>query len=103
MSENKFPGIENPTPEDYLGLALAEQQLNLVFGIRDLRTQRGLTPEQVAEAIGIDLDSLWRLEMGGTNPTMSTIRRYAKACGAHFRINVTRWDSTQSEKEDTDV
>lgn len=103
VSENKFPGIDNPTSEDYLGLELAEQQLNLIFGIRDLRVERGLTPESVAEAMDVDLDSLWRLEMGGANPTMSTIRRYAKAVGAHFQITVSRWDGTQSEKEGTDV
>lgn len=99
----QFPGIENPTPADHLALELAQQQLNLVFGIRAIRAQRGLTPQAVAEAMDVDLDALWRLEMGGSNPTMSTIRRYAKAVGAHFQVTVSPWDGTRFEKEDPDA
>jgi DNA-binding XRE family transcriptional regulator len=89
---NRFPGIENPTSRDRLGLELARQQLNLIFGMRDIRRRRGLTVEQVAVDMDTTTHRVWQIETEGGNPTMSELRRYAKAVGAIFRSEVTAWE-----------
>ncbi|MEV6333478.1 helix-turn-helix transcriptional regulator [Nocardia vinacea] len=96
MSSNMFPGIDNPTSRDRLGLELASQQLDMILGMRDIRVQKGLNVNDVAQLMGVDASQVSRFESGSTNPTMSTIRRYAKAVGAFIRITTTTWDQERA-------
>ncbi|OHU23445.1 hypothetical protein BKG77_07220 [Mycobacteroides chelonae] len=93
-----FPGLKNPTRQDRLGAELADEQLKLVFELRKVRVRRGLNVAQVAEAMGVDAAQVSRFESGSTNPTMSTIRRYAKAVEAIFHVDVHNWDEERTER-----
>lgn len=90
-----FSGIENPTDRDRVGLAVAEEQLNLILGLRAIRIKRGMSVSDVADAMGIDPSQVSRFEGGGTNPTFSTVRRYAKAVLGVFRIETRTWEVVQ--------
>ncbi|MVU75999.1 helix-turn-helix domain-containing protein [Nocardia sp. ET3-3] len=91
-----FPGIENPTDRDRVGLIVAEEQLNLILGLRAIRIQRGMTVTEVADAMGVDPSQVSRFESGGTNPTLSTIRRYAKAVRGVFRVETRTLEQDQA-------
>ncbi|WP_327139289.1 helix-turn-helix transcriptional regulator [Nocardia sp. NBC_01327] len=91
-----FPGIENPTDRDRVGLVVAEEQLNLILGLRAIRIQRGLLVSDVAEEMGIDPSQVSRFESGGTNPTFSTVRRYAKAVMGVFHVETRAWEQDQA-------
>jgi transcriptional regulator with XRE-family HTH domain len=47
--------------------------------IRDWRTARGLTQDQLAEAADLSQPGLFRIEAGETNPQLDTLQRIAKA------------------------
>jgi transcriptional regulator with XRE-family HTH domain len=49
--------------------------------IRELRTARGLTQEQLCEHAGISIDAITRIESGSRTPTLSTLASIAKALG----------------------
>ncbi|MFR9767073.1 helix-turn-helix domain-containing protein [Nocardia sp. SC052] len=87
-----FPGIAEPTDRDHLGSAVADEQLNLILGLREIRIQRQMSLADVATEMGIDQSQVSRLESGSTNPTMSTIRRYAKAVMGVFRVQTFKWE-----------
>lgn len=91
MGVNMFPGIDKPTSPDRLGIELAKEHLKLVMDLRAIRLDRGMSVNDVADAIGVDAAQVSRFESGSTNPTMTTIKRYAKAVGAVFRIKTTTW------------
>lgn len=94
---DNFPGIQDPTSRDRLGLALAEQQVNLIVSLREVREARGLSVDQVAVTMGLAPALVTQLESAGTNPTMSAIRAYAKAVGAHFEFTVTAWETDSDD------
>lgn len=87
-----FPGIKSPTDRNHVGAAVADEQLNLVLGLRAIRLERGMSLAEVADQMGIDQSQVSRFESGGTNPTMSTIRRYAKAVMGVFRVQTYAWE-----------
>ncbi|SRX81547.1 helix-turn-helix domain-containing protein [Mycolicibacterium parafortuitum] len=96
MGIDLFPGIDKPTSRDRLGMELADEQLGMIFGLRRVRVERGLSITEVAEAMGVDPAQVSRFESGSTNPTMTTIRRYAKAVGAVFRVETRSWQDEQT-------
>lgn len=62
--------------------------------IRQLRTAKGMTQEQVARAANLGLSHYARLEQGGiTDPTWSTVRAIAKALG----VTVMDLEDVESE------
>ncbi|MBY0290917.1 MAG: helix-turn-helix domain-containing protein [Mycobacteriaceae bacterium] len=65
--------------------------------LKDVRTDRGLTIAQVAEAIGVDKSVISRFENETVDPHISTLLRYANAVGADISISIqpratTEWD-----------
>jgi transcriptional regulator with XRE-family HTH domain len=91
-----FPGITKATSADRLGLELADEQLKLIFGLRQVRIDGGMSVADVAVKMDVDPAQVSRFEGGSTNPTMSTIRRYAKAVGAVFRVETREWPAEQT-------
>lgn len=70
------------TERDRFGIDLARQQTKLIRELKAVRVSSGATVAQVAAAMGVDHAVVYRFEKGGTNPTLSTVRRYALAVGA---------------------
>jgi len=58
-----------------------EHQPALGAAIRQLRTQRGVTQEDLAHDAGITTGTLSLIERGQSNPTWATVKRIAKALG----------------------
>ena len=54
-----------------------------------IRKQNGLTQEDIAERMGTPKFYVSRIENGHTDSRISTLRRYALACGAEISFNVT--------------
>jgi XRE family transcriptional regulator, regulator of sulfur utilization len=50
--------------------------------IRQMRVERGLTQEAVAQAAGITVAHLSKIERGRTNPTWGTVKAIARAFDA---------------------
>jgi transcriptional regulator with XRE-family HTH domain len=58
---------------------MKKNQLSLGDRIRQIRKQKGLTQDQVAEAAGIDSKSLSRIECNRFNPAIDTLQALAVA------------------------
>jgi transcriptional regulator with XRE-family HTH domain len=61
---------ESSNPQPALGAA-----------IRDLRNRRGLTQQDTAQAAGLTVAHLSKIERGRTNPTWGTVEAIARALG----------------------
>ncbi|OTA19789.1 transcriptional regulator [Xenorhabdus beddingii] len=62
-----------------------EPEFELISTLLSMRKEAGLTQQQVAERMGTKESNISRLEKGKSNPTLSTLLGYAKACG--FQLN----------------
>ncbi len=51
--------------------------------MRELRRQNVLSMRELEEASGVSYNTIWRLETGKTGAQPRTIRKIAKALGAH--------------------
>lgn len=67
---------------------LINQTQDLLADLIDLRRAKGLTQEDVANAIGITRTAVTAFERYDGDPKISTIVRYAMAVGARISINV---------------
>ncbi len=58
-------------------------RLEQVFGlnVRRLRTERRLTQEALADAIGLAVTYVGQLERGRRNPTLKVVERFAEVLG----------------------
>ena len=56
--------------------------------ITRLRIEHGLTQAQLAELVGTKQPSIARLESGETLPSLSFLKRVARALNAHFEIRL---------------
>ena len=72
-----------------LGRRNADQQLGLVEQLTSLRMEQSLSVSDVAKDMDVDPAFVRRFEAGGTNFTMSTLRRYAKAVNAELTFTAT--------------
>ena len=61
-------------------------EFNLVRMIIQNRIKRGLTQKELAQKIGTKQSAISRLESGVSNPTISVLRRVAKAMDARIEI-----------------
>lgn len=52
-----------------------------------MRTQAGLTQEQVAERMNTQKTNISRLERGNSNLSCATLMKYANACGFDLLLN----------------
>lgn len=72
---------------EYLTAYEAElEQERLQETLTSWRREAGLTSAQVAERMGIKLPTISRMEKNATKMSYETLRRYANACGVHFRL-----------------
>ncbi|OFT70621.1 MULTISPECIES: helix-turn-helix domain-containing protein [Corynebacterium] len=81
------------TPEDQLGIDLADAEVDLIEQLIAIRKQRGLSQAQVAESMGVDRSAVTRFEkaiFGAKRPNITTVRRYATAVNAYIAPIVTQ-------------
>lgn len=57
--------------------------------VRERREERGLSQAELAREVGTSQPAIARLEAGGTEPTLRTIARLARALGTVWAISST--------------
>lgn len=67
--------------------ALVEALEDLKFDLVELREKR-MTQKDVADRMGMSQSAVSQFERYDSNPTLTTLRRYALAVGARLRIEV---------------
>jgi len=69
-----------------------QEEFSLFDELLKARMTAGLTQSEVAEIMGTKTPAVARLESGGGNkqhsPSISTLRKYAKAVGCHLEIKL---------------
>ena len=66
----------------------AAEELEPGYQVARLRMLRGLTQAQLAEMVGTRQPSIARLENGASLPSLSTMKKLAKALDAELEINL---------------
>ena len=66
--------------------AAAELAHELGRRVRELRLARGLSQKELAALAGTSQPAVARLELGGTNPRVSTLARLSLALGAELVV-----------------
>ena len=87
--------VDDLTQLQKLAYELATQDYELISALVKVRIDKGLTQEVVAERIGITLESIQEFEAHWSNPTLSTLRRYALAVGANYTHTIQALDGEQ--------
>ncbi|EKO4043348.1 helix-turn-helix transcriptional regulator [Salmonella enterica] len=83
-SEVKAKALQNP---DVMAAYLAEKkEEELQELLSDLRRRAGINSTQVAERMGITQPAVSKLEKNASKASVSTLERYAAACGASIKI-----------------
>lgn len=83
-AEVKAKALQNP---DVMAAYLAEKkEEELQELLTDLRRRAGINSTQVAERMGITQPAVSKLERNASKASVSTLERYAAACGASIKI-----------------
>lgn len=64
-----------------------ENEFAFINQLLSMRTQAGLTQEQLAKRMHTQKSNISRLERGNANPSWATLLKYAHACG--FKLSLT--------------
>ena len=79
------------------GYDALEEEFSVASMLIAARTRANLTQAELAEKMGTSQSTIARLESGAAKPSLSTLRRYAKATGA--RLKITLEPKARSEKD----
>jgi transcriptional regulator with XRE-family HTH domain len=84
--EQKKKLMQNPEfVREYNAL---EPEYKLASALIRLRLAKGLTQEDLAKMLNTKQESIARLENGGSLPSLSTMKKLAKALDADLEINL---------------
>jgi len=81
-------GLNPNSYEAKLADALVEADMALMDDLVEMRVRRGLTQRDVGDIMGVSQPTVAEFEADGSNPCLSTIRRYALAVQAQVRHSV---------------
>jgi transcriptional regulator with XRE-family HTH domain len=95
-SLSELLGIDPEDPVAHLAADLVRGDMDLVARLIQLRHDRGLTQQQVADLLGISQAAVAGFERAGGDPHLSTIRRYAMAVRARVVHTVAPVDDCES-------
>lgn len=94
-------GLDPDGTEYRLSRELAKSDGDLLEVLVETRKAKGLTQQAVAERMRRDKAAVSNFERLGTDPHLSTIRRYAAAIGVMIRHDVTDFETQISYSEST--
>lgn len=72
--------IASPTEVKLAGI-LADEDQHLLARLVEIRKERGLSQDALADLLGVTQAAISSFERAGNDPRLSTIRRYARALG----------------------
>jgi DNA-binding XRE family transcriptional regulator len=85
LQQLKTRALQNPQVQrEYEALT---EEFELIDKLLKMRESAGLTQEALARKMGTKKSNVCRLEKGNTNPSLSTLKRYAKACGFEITMD----------------
>ena len=84
-------GLDPESPQFRLRQKLAENDAHLIERLVAIRQLMGLSQQDVAEAMRVPVSTVRNFEDIGSDPRLSTIRRYAAAVGAGISTTVKIW------------
>ncbi|TYL46569.1 helix-turn-helix domain-containing protein [Marinomonas sp. IMCC 4694] len=88
----KQRALENPeVRSEYEKL---ENEFNLIDQLLSMRIKAGLTQQQIAAKMHTQKSNISRLEKGNTNPSWTTLSKYAHACGFELTLSAQKNQST---------
>lgn len=96
-------GIDLTNPSHRLARLLADQDEALVDRLVQLRKDKGLSQQDVADAMGVTQSAVARIESGERDPRLSTLRRYAHAVGALIEHTVSAYDHERNLRDEQSV
>ena len=70
------------------GYEALEEELSIASVLIEARTRAKLTQIELAEKMGTSQSTIARLESGNAKPSLSTLRRLAKATGTQLKISL---------------
>lgn len=86
MSLQKLKQRALTNPEVRVEYEKLDSEFDLIDKLLSMRTKAGLTQEQLAERMQTQKSNVSRLENGNTNPSWSTLLKYAHACGFELSL-----------------
>ncbi len=69
--------------------------------LKALRKISGLTPKQVADAIGLERTSVTNIEAGRQPATDVLVAKFAEACGYEVRLSFVKISERPASKEES--
>ncbi|WP_394181685.1 helix-turn-helix domain-containing protein [Marinomonas posidonica] len=75
------------TPEVQAEYEKLESEFAFIDQLLSMRSQAGLTQEQLAKLMNTQKSNISRLERGNANPSWTTLLKYAHACGFELSLN----------------
>lgn len=66
----------------------ADEEFAVIEALIRARTKAQLSQAELARRIGTTQSAIARLEGGGVSPSLSTLRRYAKATGTRLHVEL---------------
>ncbi len=79
-------------------LELVQRDADFLDALIDLRISNGISQETVADRMGVTQPAVAAFEREDSNPTLSSIRRYALAVGAKITYQVSSaFDRSQTK------
>ncbi|MEP0072401.1 MAG: helix-turn-helix transcriptional regulator [Marinomonas sp.] len=67
-------------------------EFSLINQLINMRTQAGLTQAQLAERMHTQKSNISRLERGNSNPSWTTLQKYAHACGFDLSLKAQKME-----------
>lgn len=93
MSLQKLKERALQNPDVKIEYDKLENEFNLIDQLLTMRSKAGLTQDQVAKKMNTQKSNISRLENGNSNPSWSTLQRYAYACGFNLTLNMHELNS----------
>lgn len=84
FTEVKAKALQNPDVMAAYLIEKKEEELQELLA--DMRRRAGINSTQVAERMGITQPAVSKLEKNASKASVSTLERYAAACGASIKI-----------------
>ena len=86
MSLEKLKQQAFKNPEVKAEYNKLDAEFELIDQLLSMRTEAGLTQEQVAEFMHTNKSNISRMERGNNNPNWETLCKYARACGFELSL-----------------